>query len=287
MLRQLSRGCWVSHSRVFATNSAVFVNEGVAYLLDPGITPDELSSIAAFVVAQGAEVSGIVLSHAHWDHLLGASRFPDVPVIATEVYRKVVDRHARDLCRQVARWSAAEGLTAYDDFVPPEPDVAFSKRLTLRFGALELTIMAAPGHAPDQCVVYEPDAALLWAGDMLSDLEVPMVMDTFAAYLRTLRRLCALRIEILIPGHGTPTLDREEIYGRFGRDEAYLEEVYACVGKAVVEGASLEETVARCEWIPFAQPDSYPHAHAWNIEQAYREHGGPTEGLVGWDKDWV
>lgn len=286
LARWLTPTCWVTQSEVFATHSGVFVEGGAAYLVDPGVRPEELDTIAAFVTMRGAEVQGILLTHAHWDHLLGPSRFPDASVIAAAAFRSVIQLHGRDLRHQVARWAAGEGLEGYTAFEPPEPDIVFRERLTLRLGASTLSMRAAPGHAPDHSVIYQPEAGLLWAGDMLSDLEVPMVMDTFVAYLQTLRGLSRLRVEILVPGHGTATADPDEIDGRFSRDEAYLEAVCACVGDAVREGASLNETLIRCQSVPFSQPDSYPHAHQWNIEQAYLEQGGAVEGVIGWEKDW-
>lgn len=114
-----------------------------------------------------------------------------------------------------------------------------------------------------------------------------MVMDTFAAYRQTLRRLAALEIRSLVPGHGTPTTDPREIHDRFAGDLVYLGEVYDCAAKAVEQGAELAETLDCCVSIPFAQPDSYPNAHRWNIEQAYLEAGGKVTGIAGWAQDWA
>ncbi len=286
-LRSLTPTCWVAQSATYATNSGILLAEAEAYLIDPGIGPAELDDIAAFVRDRGAVVRGILLTHAHWDHLLGPSRFPDAPVIAHAAYRPVIRAHAEDLQRQVARWAADRSLSCLPTFVPPVPDITFSTKMIVQLGSHALWVIAAPGHAPDHTVVYVPVEGLLWAGDMLSDLEIPMVMDTFVAYRRTLRDLAGLRISALVPGHGTPTADPQEIHGRFVQDQAYLRAVQMCVSEAVTRGASLDETLAHCETIPFVQPDSYPNAHRWNIEQAFVEMGGRVEGPAGWEKDWL
>ena len=148
-------------------------------------------------------------------------------------------------------------------------------------------MLHAPGHAPDHCAVYEPSAGLLWAGDMLSDLEVPMPMWRFSAYRATLRHLSELDVRILVPGHGTPTGDPDVISGRFSQDQAYLAAVQTCVSREVDRAASLAEVMGMCGGVPFAQPDDYPHARKWNIEQAYLEAGGEAAGVVGWEKDWT
>jgi hydroxyacylglutathione hydrolase len=290
MLRALTPTCWISQSRVFATNSTLFMAGGESILVDPGITPAELDSIRALVTACGPVVRALVLTHAHWDHLLGPSHFPAVPVLAHQAYAAVLESHVDDLQLQVERWRQGEGIGAGAPFIPPHPDRSFERQVTVSFGDHSVHVIAAPGHAPDHCVVYAPESGLLVAGDMLSDLEIPMVMDTFAAYRRTLARLAALEVRLLVPGHGTVTADPSKIRARFADDKAYLETVSACVADAVAQGASLAETVERCQHIHFIQPDDYPNAHRWNIEQAYLESGGQVQDAAwprGWEQDWL
>lgn len=286
-LRQVTPYAWVAQSRVYATNGGILLHGGDAYLLDPGITPAELDAVAVFLEAHGATVRGILLTHAHWDHLMGPSRFPRAWVMAHAGYGAVISAHRDALVRQVAAWRSAEGLEGQDAFVPPVPDVTFDDRIRIHLGDIELSLMTAPGHAPDVLALYEPSAGLLWAGDMLSDLEVPMVMDTFGHYLRSLELLSHLDVRILVPGHGTYSDDSAEIHRRFERDRAYLDAVKGCAAQAVAGGASLEDTLALCGGIGFAQPDGYPNAHRWNIEQAYVEMGGIAMGVVGWEQDWA
>ena len=122
---------------------------------------------------------------------------------------------------------------------------------------------------------------------MLSDAEIPMVMDSLVAYERTLARLAELDIRVLIPGHGTPTDNLTEIYTRIAQDRAYLAELRARVVHAVEAGMTREQTLAYCDDVPYAQPANYASAHTWNIESAYVELGGHVEGPVGWDQDWL
>ncbi len=242
--RNLTPTCWVAQSSIFATNTGLFLAGGEAYLVDPGIAPAELDAIEAFVIAHGAVVRGILLTHAHWDHLLGPSRFPSATVIAHAAYGAVVRQHGADLQRQVMHWrSLPGGLEKPQPFTPPRPDLTFQQRLVVHLGTLSLIFLHAPGHSPDHCVVYEPSAGLLWAGDMLSDIEVPMPMGRFSDYLATLHALSELEVTVLVPGHGTPTDAPDVIRGRFAQDQAYLGAVRDCASRAVDRGASLVETL--------------------------------------------
>ena len=286
-LRRYGSTCWVAQSEVFATNSGLFIVDDGATLIDPGITPPELEAIAAFVASRGATVRGLVLTHAHWDHLLGPQAFPGAMVIAHRGYSDVIRRRHHDLQRQVADWRRAGAWSTCRDFAPPLPDVTFDGQLTVHLGSPALSVLYAPGHAPDHCVVYDAAVGLLWAGDMLSDLEIPMVMDRFATYRETLRQLAALDVRVLIPGHGTPTDDAQDIRRRFSQDLDYLDAVWECVTQGMACGRSLDETVVYCRGIRPAQPDDYPNAHTWNVEQAYAEMGGASVEPIGWEKEWM
>jgi len=283
-LYQLTSLCWIQQSRVYATHSSVLFDGLDAFLVDPGVAPDELAAIEAFLHEHDARLRGLVVTHAHWDHLLGPSVFPDTPVIAHRRYLEVMAQHGEDLRHQVAHWAQAEGLSLA--FEVPRPTFLFDQAMVLHTGHMTVQLLAAPGHAPDHCVLYEPAAGVLLAGDMLSDIEVPMVMDSFPAYMDTLRTLRQMDVRVLVPGHGSPTGDPAEIARRFAQDLAYLTQVWDCVGEALAAGADLPETRQRCAGIRFAQPDTYPNAHRWNIEQAYLELGGEAGPNVGWAQDW-
>lgn len=65
-----------------------------------------------------------------------------------------------------------------------------------------------PAHAPGHAALLVEDRGVLVAGDMLSDLFVPMLDDTehpVEDYLTGLRLLekVADDVEVLVPGHGS------------------------------------------------------------------------------------
>ncbi len=284
---QLTPGLWVTQSALYATNSGIFLSEGQACLIDPGITPEAIAGIARFVAERGATPQAIVLTHGHWDHLLGTEHFPGVTVIAHTAYYDVLQAHGDDLQRQVAAWEADAGIHRQQPFTPPRPTLTFDAGMTLTVGTFRLHLNHAPGHAPDQIVITQPTAGILWAGDMLSDLEIPFVSHSLVAYERTLARLATLDIRVLIPGHGHPTGDPAEIRARLAADRAYLAELHTRVAQAVTQGKSVTETTVLCDDMTFRHPAENRGPHRLNIESAYLELGGEADPTkVGWSQEW-
>ncbi len=282
---QLASHLWVTQSALFATNSGVFLSGDEACLIDPGIAPETIADIARFVADQGATPRAIVLTHAHWDHVMGPEHFPSVPVIAHADYLRVLREHGADLYRQIGVWEAQAHIRRPRPFVIPKPTYTFDTALTLTLGEIRLRMFHAPGHALDQCAVYHAESATLWAADMLSNIEIPLVLS-LSAYEHTLAHLATLDIRVLVPGHGAPTTDAGEIQRRLVVDRAYLVELRARVTTAVAAGQTLAETVAACADMPLPRPCDDPTPHTWNVESAYAELGGPVEGPVGWEREW-
>lgn len=277
---------WVTQSPIFATNSGIFVDEGQACLIDPGITAEEIRGIARFVLEQGASLQGIILTHSHWDHLLGPEHFPGVKVITHLRYRAAIAQNGEAIVRQISAWETQAGILRAQPFTLPRPTLAFEGLLTLSVGQRTLQLLPAPGHAPDQLVIYEADSGVLWAADMLSDAEIPFVSHSLAAYEDTLARLAALEVRVLIPGHGAPTTRPEEIRARFQEDRDYLRALRERVSAALAAGYTLEETLSLCADIPLRRPEENAGPHRLNVESVFVELGGVTEApRVGWMRE--
>ena len=272
------------HSRLFETNSGLFFSDGQALLVDPGIFPDEIQGILAAAERLQLSLQAIVLTHSHWDHILGPESLPGIPVIAQAAFHRTAAAQKEVIRREIAAWEAEHRLLRARSFNLPVPDLTFEKDIEFYLGAEMLRLMAAPGHTPDQCVVYHPASASLWAADMLSDLEIPFINHHLADYRCTLAMLAALEIRTLIPGHGHPTHDPREIALRLVGDQAYLDELNEKVSQAVSQGKSMQETVAVCTGIRYRQGPENAGPHRLNVESAYLEAAGSPPGspAAGW-----
>jgi hydroxyacylglutathione hydrolase len=275
----------VLHSRAMSYNAGVFASDGEACLIDPGVYADEMDRIAFHVGGQNASPESIVVTHSHWDHVLGPERFPMVKLIQQAESLGVLAEYGQSIEHQVMESERQNDITRVHPFEMPEPDETFDERKELRVGSLVLELLHAPGHAPEQLVVYERESGALWAGDMLSDLEIPFVMQSLKAYRATLERLARLDVRVMVPGHGAATKDAGEIRRRFDLDQGYLAELEHRVARAVEQGRSAHETFAVCADMEFREAEANARPHRLNVETAFLELGGaPEPGHEGWNR---
>lgn len=288
-LTQLTPNLWIAKSSYFATNSGIFIDSERAALLDPCMLPSEIGAIADFLAEMATTPQTLILTHSHWDHILGPERFPEARIIAHANYLAEVigDREDRIL-QQIAEWEAEAGIErpSSNPFRIPSTDETFTEQCSLKVGdALTLSLVHAPGHASDQLVAYDPGSATLWASDILSDLEIPFISHSLAAYEKTLEMLSQWEIRLLVPGHGNHTASPGEIRSRFVEDMAYLSELRGAVERAIQNGRSVEETVAVCTEMTYRYPAENSGPHRLNIESVYLELGGAADPTsVGWNQ---
>jgi glyoxylase-like metal-dependent hydrolase (beta-lactamase superfamily II) len=231
MLRQVAEGVLIHQSGLLENNTVVVHGGAGVLLIDPGITGSEMACLADDLSESGQPVVAGFSTHPHWDHVLwhaelgGAPRYGTVRCAAS----------MRDLLSDVD-WQArvAEGL-------PPE--IAGEVPLDL-FGLItglpaetaripwdgpEVRIIEHPAHAPGHVALSIEERGVLVAGDMLSDVLIPMLdlngaSDPIADYLLGLRLLedVADDIDVLIPGHGSVG-GADQVRARIDQDRAYVQ----------------------------------------------------------------
>jgi glyoxylase-like metal-dependent hydrolase (beta-lactamase superfamily II) len=268
-------------------NTGAFISAGEAALIDPGLFADEFETIRALLREQRAAVRWLIVTHSHWDHVLGPEQFPGVTVVAHNHYREFAWRDAEDIRRALNAWERRVGIERTMPFRVPLPDVTVGDSGTLSVGAITLELRHVPGHAADQLAVYHAESGALWASDILSDSEIPYVSDSLHTYGLTLEKLVGWDIRTLVPGHGSWTSDAEDLRARIAGDQAYLWELGSRVAAALRAGRSIEATVTACAAMPYRRYPNCEFDHQLNVESVYLELGGQADATrYGWNKDW-
>ena len=221
---EVADGVLVATSGVMSTTSTVLCRDGEALLIDPAWMPDELDALADELDARGLRVIGGFATHAHHDHLLWHPRFGSAARWASRATAALA-RDERDALVAALGAEFPEPLVELMGAVE-EVDAALPPASVPRGFAPELVVH--DGHAPGHTAVWLPEQRVLIAGDMLSDLELPLPFypDDLPSYVAALDLLApfAARAAVVIPGHGTPGSDA---VARLDADRRYLDDVVA------------------------------------------------------------
>jgi glyoxylase-like metal-dependent hydrolase (beta-lactamase superfamily II) len=237
-LQAVADGVLVAVSRRLATTSTVVVGgDGRAGLLvDPAWEPDELTALARQVRTQGVAVVAGFATHAHHDHLLWHPDLGDVPRWATATTADVAARERSRLLAEARldgeRYGGARHPPAVLELlgrVGGLPPGARHLNDVLP-AAFDVEVVEHDAHSPGHAALWLPGPGVLLAGDMLSDVEVPLPFDEITgtggldAYRAGLERLAPYvgQAEVLVPGHGTPTWQPGD---RLDADLRYLDAI--------------------------------------------------------------
>jgi glyoxylase-like metal-dependent hydrolase (beta-lactamase superfamily II) len=195
-------------SRVWQTTCTAVRAGEEGFVIDSPVYPDELEAVPSVLEQAGFPVSGLLATHADWDHLLGRLAYPD---LALGCGRVTAER------LQSEPGAAQRGLRQFDEeqYVERPRPLGLGRVQELPVpGKLsigpdrELELHPAGGHTADGMSIVMPWAGVLVCGDYVSPVEIPMISagGSLAAYLQTLRTLRRLtdRVETVVPGHGMP-----------------------------------------------------------------------------------
>jgi hydroxyacylglutathione hydrolase len=185
------------------TNTTVVRSErgaGEAIVVDPS---GDVPTLRIELARMGARCVAILITHGHWDHLVGVADLADAtgaPVHMPEA--------ERELLESPGPYSPASvGLRAY------VPDVLLGGGETIDAAGISLEVVPVPGHSPAH-VAYYADGSL-FSGDVLfagsvGRTDLPGAdWDTLVASIATLMDRYPPET-VVYPGHGpATTLDAE------------------------------------------------------------------------------
>lgn len=250
MLNQVADGVWVRQSEWVWTNSIVVRTDDGLILVDPGIEASELNQLADDLDRLGVPVAAGFSTHPHWDHLLWHPRFGDVPRYATATGAKV----AAETREQQQAAAFEEGSSD----VPLEL-IALVTPLPADGGPVPGEIIEHQAHCVGHAAVLLADRGVLIAGDMLSDVLIPILdrrrPDQVSAYEAALDRLAEVagRVDVLVPGHGA-VAKGPEVAARLASDRNYID--------ALRQGEEPDDPRLDADWMS--------GIHESNLEQARR-----------------
>jgi glyoxylase-like metal-dependent hydrolase (beta-lactamase superfamily II) len=221
-LTEISAGIFVATGDLYVTNSTVVSGaDGGCLVIDPAVTVGEVAGLAADLGRLSLRPRAGFATHPHWDHVLWSSGLgADVPRFAAPLAVAVAERERSGLIEGVQKSAPGHDLELFGRLTPLSP---LTDAIT--WDGPAALVVTHQGHAPGHSAVFLPDSGTLVAGDMCSDIEMPLLdldqADPVGDYLAALDQLAALPVVTVIPGHGRIG-DAAEFRRRVQADVAYL-----------------------------------------------------------------
>ena len=247
----LGGGMRVRQSRAFAMNSGLLLHGEHTVVIDPGVLASEIDDLASAVTEVRPAAVTLFFTHGHWDHVLGLPWWPNAEVMAHDRVAGEVHAAEARILAEATKIAEAHGERWTRGFKAFRPRYPASGLHYTRRGPWHLVLRDAPGHSDSQLTLHLPDRGILFAADMLSDVEIPILDRPPSVYRDTLTTLLPLAehgaIETLVPGHGSIALGGEAVRLRLREDLDYLDELEHRATAAAGAGQTVEQAVQALE----------------------------------------
>ncbi len=188
-------------------NIGVVLDETGALVIDTRISHSQADEVIADVRRlTSLPVQVVVNTHGHSDHCFGNARFRPAAiwghVRCAEMIRNTGERQKERLIASIPEVAADVADVVLD---PPEHTFEDGAVVPIDPGgrSVELRYLGR-GHTDNDIVVLVPDAAVLFAGDLLENDATPYFGDAYPLdWPATAERLVDLATGVVVPGHGS------------------------------------------------------------------------------------
>lgn len=196
-------------ARVVANNPGPFTFRGTnTYLvgsitlavIDPG-PDDDTHCKAILAAANGREITHILTTHAHRDHVDGVARLKAATGAVTAAFTRTAG-HISLLAE-----SPSGKIFVDDDYVP---DISLRPGQVIEGRDWALEAIHTPGHAPDHASYALLGRRALFSGDHVMAWNTTVVAPPegrMSDYIASLETLLERNDEVYLPGHGGRVLD--------------------------------------------------------------------------------
>jgi glyoxylase-like metal-dependent hydrolase (beta-lactamase superfamily II) len=264
VLQQVGEGVWIHQSEFMQTNAVAVQGQAGVLLIDAGVLGSEMVDLAHGLRELGQPVVAGFSTHPHWDHLLWHTELGEVPRYGTARCAATVQERLPDAAAK------ARVITMMPPDIVDKVPLDLLGLITglpgeatrIPWDGPEVRIIEHHAHAPGHAALLIAERGVLVAGDMLSDILIPMLnlmnaADPVEDYLTALRWIedAAGGVEVVIPGHGSVG-GAGEVSARITRDRAYLDALRA---GTVADDARLGPSAYGKDFLPSVHEGQLQH----------------------------
>jgi glyoxylase-like metal-dependent hydrolase (beta-lactamase superfamily II) len=233
-------------------------------LIDPGVRGDEMTCLANDLRELGQPVVAGFSTHPHWDHLLWHPSLGAAPRYGTARCAATV----RDRLSDAGAKARIAGMIPPDivDQVPLDLLGLITglpaETARIPWDGPQVRIVEHQAHAPGHAALLIEESGVLIAGDLLSDVLIPLLdlndtADPIEDHLAALRLIegVAGDVDVLVPGHGSVG-GADQVRARIDQDRAY---VLALRDADVLSDPRLGPSATFGDWLPAVHERQLQH----------------------------
>lgn len=261
-------------------NAGFVVTDSGVVVIDAMASPRQAEELVQAIRSVTSQpIKWLILTHHHPDHHFGAIVFRRLGarVIAHPDRRVLASEGGEDAL--MANWVRVVGLDAMRGFEFADvPDRPVTGTDTLRLGGRSL-IISHPGaaHSAGDLMIWLPGERILFAGDVLVEDGVTMVVDgSSGLLLRALTVIDSLKPRGVVPGHGAIPVRPTALVAR---TREYITGLRTAMRSAVEQGTPMGRAMASLPPADQTRPVSLNSRRRRNAVRVYLEEERAYMGL--------
>jgi glyoxylase-like metal-dependent hydrolase (beta-lactamase superfamily II) len=230
VLTQVAEGVLIHESEFCQSNAVVVQGRAGVLLIDPGVLGSEMACLEHDLRELGQPVVAGFSTHPHWDHLLWQAGLGAAPRYGTARCAASIRNFLSD-----TSWKARIAPMIPPDIAEQVPlDLLGlitglpAETAQIPWDGPQVRIIEHQAHAPGHASLLIEERGVLVAGDMLSDVLIPLLnlngtADPVEDYLAALQLLegVAGDVDVVVPGHGSVG-GAGQVQARIDQDRAYV-----------------------------------------------------------------
>jgi cyclase len=224
----------------------------------------------------------LINTEPHADHTLGNAYFPGVEIIGQVKLQACFDRYLNMMFTPEVRLERMKTEDPDSVFLMGHPDYpasnppkrTFKDELTLHVGNHTIKIIHTPGHTAPQTSILLPEEGVVFTGDNVFEKCKTFVQEADPwEWLGALKRLEALDVETIVPGHGEPC-GKSYLRRQAEIIENWIGLVEDFVRRGLSEKEALEQKIdaTRLDPYPIGQRlfEMSDRLDKWNVSNVYK-----------------
>lgn len=201
----------------YQTNCYLLHDQNSVWVIDPAFAG---GTILQHIRAMKLNMKAVILTHSHWDHLMGlpelATAFPDASIFIHTLEAHFLGKEGGRRLRQLAISIDPSQARVAESFWESLPEPTHTMEGGEILPGCALQVLHTPGHTAGSVSLYRAEDNLLFSGDTLFAGSVGRTdlpnSDPYAMIPAIKSKLLTLPEETIVyPGHGPATTIGKEM----------------------------------------------------------------------------